>query len=72
MESRNVNHDEDKTGERHSSTLEGRFNEMKAANKAQNASFSEFFRRMEQQFLDLKVAFRTIISQKSETEKRNR
>ena len=71
MESRDVNHDEDQTGERRSSTLEGRFNEMKAANKAQNASFSEFPRKMEQQFLDLNVAFRTIISQKSETEKRN-
>ena len=72
MESRDLNHDEDQTGERHSSTLEGRFNEMKAANKAQNKSFSEFSRRMEQQFLDLNVAFLTIISQKSETEKRNR
>ena len=45
MESRDVNHDEDQTNECHSSTWEGRFNEMKAANKDLNARFNEFSRR---------------------------
>ena len=48
MESHDVNHDEDQTGYCYSSTWEGRFNEMKADNKAQNARFSEFSRRTEQ------------------------
>ena len=42
MESHNVNHDEDQTGECHSCTWEGRFNGMKADNEAQNARFNEF------------------------------
>ena len=57
-----VNHDEDQTGERHSSTLEGRFNEMKAANESQNARFNEFSRRTVQQFLDLNAALQTIFA----------
>ena len=56
MESHEVNHDEDQTGECHSSTLERRFNEMKAANEAQNARFNKFSRRMEQEVLDLNTA----------------
>ena len=56
MESHDVNHDEDQTGECHSSTREGRFNEMKATNASQNARFNEFFRITEQQLLDLNTA----------------
>ena len=71
MGSHDVNHDEDQIGEYHSSTWKGRFNEMKAANEAQNVKFSEFSRRTEQQFLDLNTALQTIIVQTSEKEKRN-
>ena len=53
MESRYVNHDEDQTGEHHSITLQGRLNDMKRVNERQNTSFNEFFRRIEQHFLDL-------------------
>ena len=42
MESHDVDHDENQTGECHSNTWEGRFNEMKADNEAQNARFNEF------------------------------
>ena len=42
MESHDVNDDVDRNGERHSSTLEGRFNKTKAAYEAQNARFNEF------------------------------
>ena len=48
MESHDVNPDEDQTGKRHSSTLEGRVNEMKAANESQNAKFTEFSRSNQQ------------------------
>ena len=44
MESYDVNPDEDQTGKRHSSTLEERVNEMKAANESQNAKFNKFSR----------------------------
>ena len=69
MESYDVNHTEDQTGECHSSTLEGRFNEMKAANEAQNARFSEFCRRIEQQLLDLNTALQTILAKHQKTRK---
>ena len=62
MESHDVNHDEDQTGYCYSSTWEGRFNEMKADNKAQNARFSEFSRRTEQQLLDLSKTLQTILA----------
>ena len=71
MESHEVNHDEDQTGECHSSTLEGRFNEMKAANEAQNARFNKSSRRMEQEVLDLNTALQTLLAQTSEKGKRN-
>ena len=71
MESHDVNDDEDQTGECHSSTWEGRFNEVKAANEAQNARFNEFSRRTEQQLLDLNTALQTILAQTSEKGKRN-
>ena len=70
MESHDVNHDEDQTGECHSSTFEGKFNKMKAANEAQNARFNEFSKRKEQQFLNLNRAPQTIIAQTSEKRKR--
>ena len=59
------------TGECHSSTWEGRFGEMKAANEAQNARFNEFSRRAEQQLLDLNTTLQTILGQISEKGKRN-
>ena len=71
MKSQDVNHDEDHTSECHSNTWEGRFNEMKAANQAQNARFNEYSRRTEQQFLDLNAALPTILVQTSEKGKRN-
>ena len=71
MESQDVNHNEDQTGECHSSTWEGRFNEIKAANEAQNARFNEFSRITEQQLLDLNIAPQTILAQISEKGKRN-
>ena len=49
MESHDVNHDEDQTGECHSSTLEVGLNKVKPTNKAQNARFNKFSRRTEQQ-----------------------
>ena len=70
MESHDLNHYEQQTRESHSCTLEGGFNEMKAANEAPNARFNEFS-RSEQQFLDLNAALPTIIAQTSEKEKRN-
>ena len=71
MELHSVNHDEDQTGECHSSTWEGRLNEMKADNKAQNARFNEFSRRTEQQLLDLNTALHTILAQTADMGKRN-
>ena len=63
MESQNVNHDQDQTGECHSSTWEGRLNEMKADNEAQNARFNKFSRRTEEQLLDLNTTLQTILAQ---------
>ena len=60
MESQDVSHDEDQTGKCHSSTWEGRLNEMKAASKSQNVKFNEFSRRTEQQLLDLNTTLQTI------------
>ena len=71
MESHDVNHDEDQTGECHSSTWKGRLNEMKAANEAQNARFNEFSRRTEQQLLDLNTALQTILAKATNKGKRN-
>ena len=71
MESQDVNHDEDETGKCHSSTWEGRLNEMKAANEAQNVKFNEFSRRTEQQLLDLNTTLQTILGQASDKGKRN-
>ena len=71
MKSHDANHDEDQTGECHSSTQDGRFNQMKVANEAQNARFSEFSRRTEQQLLDLNTALQTILAQTTEKGKRN-
>ena len=71
MESQDVSHDEDETGECHSSTWEERLNEMKAANEAQNVKFIEFFRRTEQQLLDLNTTLQTILVQASDKGKRN-
>ena len=71
MESHNVNHNEDQTGEYHSSTWEGRFNGMKAANEAQNARFDEFSRITEQELLELNTATQTILAQISEKGGRN-
>ena len=56
-----VNHNNNQTGERHSSALGGRFKEMKAANETQNARFNEFSRTV-QQFLDLNAALQTIFA----------
>ena len=71
MESHEVNHDEHQTGECHSSTLERRFNEMKAANEAQNARFNKFSRRMEQEVLDLNTALYKPKHQRREKETLN-
>ena len=71
MESHDVNHDEGQTGECHSCTWEGRFNEMRAANKAQIARFNEFSRRMEQQLLDPNTSLQTILTQTAEKGERN-
>ena len=71
MESQDVSHDEYQTGECHSSTWEGRLNEMKAANEAQNVKFNEFPRRTEQQLLDLNTTLQTILAQASDKGKRN-
>ena len=71
MGSHDVNHDEDQTGEYHSSTWKGRFNKMKADSEAQNVKFSEFSRRTEQQLLVLYTALQTTIVQTSEKGKRN-
>ena len=48
MESPDVNHNDDHTDECHPNTWEGRFNEMKGANEAQNAKFNESSRKTEQ------------------------
>ena len=71
MESHDVNHDEDQTGECHSSTWEGRLNEMKAGNNAQNARFNEYSRRTEQQPLDLNTTLQTMLAQASDKGERN-
>ena len=63
MKSHDVNNDEDQIGEYHSSTWEGRFNEMKAVNEAQNERFNEFSRRTDQQLLGLNTALQTILAQ---------
>ena len=65
MESRDVNYDEDQTGESRCSTWEGRFNEMKAVNEAQNARLNELSRRTDQQLFDLNTALQTILAQTS-------
>ena len=71
MEPQDVNHDEDQTGECHSSTWEGKLNEMKAANEAQNVKFHESSRRTEQQLLDLNTTLQTILAHASDNRKRN-
>ena len=70
MESHDVTNDEDQTGKCHSSTWEGRLNEMKAANEAQNVRLNKFSRRAEKQLLDLNTSLQIILAQSSDKGKR--